>query len=101
MIETNYGEGNRIFYWQCQYCPFKLLSKQFNATTARIHSSGDLHRCSELINQVCMQLPIAVVAQTSVVIKKKKDAHVLKAAYRLHKHELLNATMSDGDITKK
>ena len=37
----------------------------------------------------------------SAMIAKQTASHVLKAAHRLHKHELLNATMRDGDITKK
>ena len=101
MIETIDGEGNKTFHWQFRYCSFKLPSKHFSAVKARIHLSGDVHLRSGLINQVCMSSPTAVMAQMSTMIVKKKDSHVLKAAVRLHKCELQNATMRAGDISKK
>ena len=100
MITTIDGEGNKTYHWKCQYCDFKLLSKQFSAAKARIHLTGDVQLRSGLINQVCTSSPTEVMCQMSAMIAAKRDRRTLKAASRSHKRELTNATMR-ADAGKK
>ena len=81
MITTIDGEGNKTYHWKCQYCDFKLLSKQFSAAKARIHLTGDVHLRSGLINQVCTSSPTEVMCQMSAMIAAKRDRRTLKAAF--------------------
>ena len=94
-------EGNATAHWKCNYCNFKLLSKQFSSVKAYIHLSGDGALRRGLITRVCEAAQTQVMSEMQQLIIAKKKTLAAKPNKQLHKHEMIGATKRTAISPKK
>jgi hypothetical protein len=94
-------EGNATAHWKCNYCSFKLLSKQFGSAKARIHLSGDVSLRSGLITHVCEAVSTQVMSEMHDLIVLKKKSSAAKSNKTVHKREMIVAKHRTQASAKK